>query len=149
MVGTAVLTGVGIAGCDSPVDQGPEPYTLVTVNQQSLPAPYPDPFLYPQGSQPSGGAFQVASGELVLGADGALGMELVMQCASPPPAGTECDIEGDGRNVYEGSYSLDQDWVQIGDRQYPVGYGPDSVEITIQVPPSAGMWPMFVLEFQR
>lgn len=68
-----------------PVDDGPELYALVTVNAQSLPTPYRDPFLYPQGSQPSDAALQVASGTLVLGANGALRMELVMQCASPPP----------------------------------------------------------------
>lgn len=152
VVGTVVLAGVlGFVGCDSPVDEGPEPYALVTVNEQSLPAPYPDPFLYPQGSpQPSeGAALEVASGTLDLGANGTLRMELVMQCASPPPAGTECEIEGDGRNVYDGTYSLSEDRVQIGDRQYPVVYGSDSVEITIQVPPSAGVWPRFVLEFRR
>lgn len=150
VVGVVVLADViGVVACDSPVDEGPERYALVTVNEQPLPAPYPDPFLYPQGTQPSEGVVQVATGTLDLRANGALRMELVMQCASQRPAGTQCEVEGDGRNVYEGSYSLSEDRVQIGDRQYPAQYASDRVEITIQVPPSEGVWPTFALEFRR
>jgi hypothetical protein len=143
------FVGLAVWACDSPVDVNLETYALVEVNGAPLPAPYPDPYLYPTGVQPQDHPLRVSTGSLTLTREGTLSMELVMQCASPPPAGTECDIEGDGMRSYHGGYSRSDGSVNIGGREYVAEFSTDQLEFTIQVPQSQGFWPAFRLTFRR
>jgi hypothetical protein len=143
------IAGFAVAACESPIDLDLEAYSLIEVNGDPLPAPYPDPYLYPIEIQPHDRPLRVSTGTLTLTQAGRLSMELVMQCASPPPAGTECDIEGDVIRTYHGAYFPSDGSVIIGGRTYRAEFGTDRVEFTIQVPPSQWIWPVFTLTFRR
>lgn len=143
VLGSMAIVGFAAAGCDSPVDLDPDLYTLTSVNEQSLPAPYPDPYL------PTDSQLAVASGTLRLNDDGTLDMELVIQCASPLRPDTTCEVEGDGRRAHRGHYSPWDDYVHIEARQYPAEFLEDRVRITFQKPMSQGLGPVYVAEFRR
>jgi hypothetical protein len=137
------VAGLLATGCDSPVDLDPDLYTLTGVNGQSLPAPYPDPFL------PADSPLQVASGTLRLNDDTTVVMELVIQCATSLPPGMTCEVEGDGRRTHKGYYSVPDQFVHLDGRTYPAEFHADLVRITIQIPHSMGAWRVFVVEFRR
>jgi hypothetical protein len=114
----AAMAAGAVAGCGSPAEIiDPDAYALISVNAEPLPAPYPDPFLYPQGLTPHNSALRVSAGTLSLQSGGTLTMTLTMRCASSLPAGTECEVAGDGRNVYAGSYAVTEDFIEIEGRQ--------------------------------
>jgi hypothetical protein len=136
---------VAVAGCgDWPVDLGGESYTLVHINGQ-LPGPYPDPALSPD-------VFEVTSGELTLRTNGMLSLELVVRCRTSLPAGTECSVEGDGREVTIGTYERASEGpegtVHLAGRSYPATFAAGEVTLVIGNPPSMGFGPRYTLEFR-
>jgi hypothetical protein len=142
MVPIAALT-VAVPACDSPTDVGGTVYTLATVNEQALPAPFPDPYLPP-------GTFEVTSGTLTLRPDGTFSQTLVMRCRTPQPSGGECEVHGDGRVTTEGSYSRTAGSVSFDDREFPASFEPALVTIDLGFPASHGAFmPRFVLAYRR
>jgi hypothetical protein len=134
---------VALSACDSPTDVAGTVYTLATVNEQALPAPFPDPYLPPE-------TFEVTSGTLTLRPDGTFSQALVMRCRTPQPSGGECEVHGDGRVTTEGSYSRTAGSVSFDDRQFPATFEPALVKIDLGFPASHGAFmPRFVLEYRR
>lgn len=131
-----------LPACGDGPTESKEQYTLVTVNDKPLPAAYPDP-LMPQGS------VNVSAGTLTLKADGTLSGSFTMQCPTPAPPGTTCEITGDGKSSFEGTYNRAEGHVVIAGRQYLAVFGSNRVDITIQLPAYTGYWPTYRLYFKR
>jgi hypothetical protein len=146
-VAAGFMTLGALAGCgDWPVDLEGESYVLAHINGQ-LPGPYPDPALSPD-------VFEVTAGTLTLRANGTLSLELVVRCRSPLPTGTQCSVEGDGREIMLGRYErapgADDGVVELAGRSYPASFGSGRVTVVIGNPPSMGFsGPRYTLEFRR
>jgi hypothetical protein len=138
-----VALSAAVSACDSPAGLDGTVYTLMTVNSQPLPAPFPDPFMPPN-------TFEATAGTLTLRSDGTFVQVLVMRCRTPQPTGSECEVHGDGRLTMAGSYSRTDGWVDTGDRQFLATFDAGQVTIDVAYPPSMGVqMPRFLLEFRR
>ena len=112
-----------IAACSS---VGPEDssYSLVSVNGDSLPAPFAL-----AGESPP--VFEALSGRLTLVSDTTLTALLVVRCRENLPPSTGCTVRGDGRITREGVYSRSEGWVRFA------GEGADPERCF----PCDGRWP--------
>jgi integral membrane protein len=140
-VAAALAAVVLLGACDGPAD-GREQYVLASVNGSELPAAYPDPLL-PAGS------VMVGAGALTLREGGRLEGSWTMACPEPPPQGTTCEIDGDGRQRFEGSYSREDGTVTIGERQYQATFHANGIEVVVQLPAYTGYWPVYRLRYAR
>jgi hypothetical protein len=148
-VTTAILAGLligtvmSVAACDDAVEPGADRFALVSINGEPLPGPYPDP----QGCCSD---LEVIAGELVLEADGTLQHMLQIRCRTGLPAGTTCEVTGDGKQTAEGSYSRSGGTLTLGEGpSRPATFEAERVVVTISLPPSAGFYPTFILEYRR
>lgn len=143
LAGLLIVTAMGIAGCDSATGSGADQFDLVSINGEPLPGPYPDP----QGCCPT---LEVIAGELVLEADGTLQHTLQVRCRTDLPAGTTCEVTGDGRQTASGTYSRSEGTLTLGDgTPRPASFETDRVVVTIRLPASTGYYPAFTLEYSR
>lgn len=134
---------LGVLACDPAVDSGADRFDLVSINAEPLPGPYPDP-------QGCCGTVEVIAGELVLEADGTLQHTLQVRCRADLPAGTTCEITGDGRETTAGSYSRSEGTLTLGDGSpLPATFESERVVVTIRLPVSMGYFPTFTLEYSR
>lgn len=139
--GLLIAMAMGVAACDPAVEPGPERFALVAINGEPLPGPYPDP----QGCCEY---LEVIDGELVLEADGTLQHVLEVRCRTDLPAGTTCEVTGDGRETVAGSYSRSEGTLTLGDGPaLPATFGTERVVVTISLPPSTGFHSTFILEY--
>jgi hypothetical protein len=100
---------LALAACsDSSSGPGAERYTLATIDGAALPGPYAG---FP--------GFEVTSGSLKLLPDGSFETALVMRCKADPPPNTTCEVTGDERATYKGTYIRDEDKgvVRFSDQQ--------------------------------
>lgn len=137
----AFCTVVLLAACGDPAGSSAGAYTLRTVNEQALPAAYPDP-LVPQGT------FLVTAGELVLEEGGVYRGSLTIGCAPSLPAGTTCTVTEPDQPI-EGTYSRAEGWLRLGERQYPAEFADRSVSVRIFIPQYMGLFPEYALRFTR
>lgn len=137
---TAAAALVLLAACDGLLDPT-EQYTLISVNGSALPAPYPDPA--------ASGDLQVTAGVLTLHEGGRLTGSWTMACPTSLPEGSTCEVTGDGRQTFEGTYSREDGVVFIGDHPYLAEFRTNGLEFTVQLPPSLGLSPRYVLRYDR
>lgn len=136
-----IAAGAVLAGCEDPGGPSTDVYALATVNQQALPAEYPDP-LIPQGT------FVVTAGELVLEDDGTLRGSFTVGCRSALPEGTTCTVS-QPRQAFQGSYSRAEGWMQLGESRYPAQFEDRSVSVRVFIPQYRGIYPEYALRFSR
>lgn len=130
-----------LAGCGDPGGPSEEEYTLRTVNNQPLPAAYPDPFM-------PADEFQVSGGTLVLEDEGRYTGSFTVQCRPNPPAGSTCTVS-EPEQGFEGAYSRAEGWMEIGGRRYPAEFEDASVSVRIFIPAYLGYYPEYNLRFTR
>jgi hypothetical protein len=135
-----IAAGLVLAACDLPTNSSDDTYTLATVNQQALPAPYPDPRM------PSG-MFRVTAGELVLGDDGTFTGSYSVVCAPTGP-GTTCQVN-DPHEEFQGSYSREEGWLELAGARYPAEFSRGAVSVRVFVPAYQGYYPEYNLRFTR
>jgi hypothetical protein len=136
-----LAAGMVLAGCGDPGGPSKEKYTLATVNNQPLPAAYPDPRI-------PADQFQVAGGTIVLEDEGRFTGSFTLQCRSDLPAGTTCTVS-DPEQELKGAYSRAEGWMEIGGRQYPAVFENAAVSVRIFVPAYLGYYPEYNLRFTR
>ncbi|HEX5870630.1 MAG TPA: hypothetical protein VFY65_09455 [Longimicrobium sp.] len=139
----AVAACVALASCggDTPTKASADTYVLATVNQQALPAPYPDPLM-------PAGHFRVTAGTLVLQDDGTLTGNFYVGCAPSSNPGFSCQVE-DPEQSFEGSYSREEGWLELGGRRYPAEFTGNGVSVRIFVPSYVGYYPEYNVRFIR
>ena len=133
---------LGSACEKSPADEGEQVYTLIIVNGQPLPGPFPDP-MRPQN------IFEVTSGYLKLRPDGTLEQLLVMRCKPQLPPGTQCAVPANAAVSSEGTYSRAEQSVEIEGMSFAANFESNHIRIEVGYPPSQGLLPRFILEFHR
>ncbi len=136
-----VAVCVTLAACDLPTRSSVDVYALATVNQQALPAPYPDPLM-------PAGQFTVTAGALVLQDDGTLSGSFTVSCAPSTDPGTTCHVD-DPEQGFEGGYSREEGWLELGGRRYPAEFTGGAVSVRIYVPSYLGYYPEYNLRFTR
>lgn len=136
-----VAAGVTLAGCDLPTKSSVETYELATVNQQALPAPYPDPLM-------PAGTFRVTAGELMLHEGGTLSGSFTVACAPSTNPGNTCTVD-DPEAEFEGAYSREEGWLELGGRRYPAEFTSGAVSVRIFVPAYQGYYPEYNVRFTR
>lgn len=137
----AVAAGMALAACDQPAGSSVETYELATVNQQALPAPYPDPLM-------PAGQFRVTAGQLVLYDDGTMSGSFTVACAPSSNPGSTCQVD-DPEEDFAGSYSREEGWVELGSRRYPAEFTNGAVSVRIFVPSYVGYYPEYNVRFTR
>lgn len=140
----AILFAVIVTGaCDkSPSDEGDQVYTLIAINGQPLPGPFPDPRL-------AQNVFEATSGHLRLNSDGTLEQVLAMRCKTPSPPQTQCSVSGNGSVSSEGRYFRAEQSVELEGVRFAANFESNHIRIEIGYPPSQGFLPRFILEFHR
>jgi hypothetical protein len=136
-----IAAGLTLASCDSPADTSVDAYALATVNNQVLPAPYPDPAM-------PAGVFQVTAGELVLRDDGTFSGRFTVACAPSTVPGDTCHVD-DPEQILQGSYSREEGWLELGGGRYPAEFTDAAVLVRIFVPAYMGYFPEYNLRFTR
>lgn len=136
-----LAVGMVLAGCGDPGGPSKEEYTLRTVNNQPLPAAYPDPFM-------PADHFQVSGGKLVLKDGGRFMGSFTVQCRSDLPAGTTCSVSEPELGL-EGAYSRAEGWMEISGRRYPAEFENAAVSVRIFIPAYLGYYPEYNLRFTR
>jgi hypothetical protein len=136
-----LAVGMVLAGCGDPGGPSQEEYTLRTVNNQPLPAAYPDPFM-------PADEFQVSGGEIILQDGGRYIGSFTVQCRSNLPEGTTCTVD-EPEQVFEGAYSRAEGWMEIGSRRYPAVFENAAVSVRIFIPAYLGYYPEYNLRFTR
>jgi hypothetical protein len=138
----AATIAILAAACGSSTDVRLERFSLVSVDGEPLPGPYPDPALPVD-------TYQVTQGQITLNPNGSFLMDLFVRCHPEQPPGSDCFISGDGRQPMVGTYSREQGYIQFGTRQYAASFANNRIQVHILIPPSEGLYPSFVLEFAR
>lgn len=136
-----LAVGVALAGCDLPTSSANNRYQLATVNQQALPAPYPDP-LMPVGT------FRVTAGRLRLHDDGTLSGSFSVECVPSNNTGNTCHVD-DPEQEFEGAYSREEGWLELGERRYPADFSGGAVLVRIFIPSYMGYFPEYNVRFTR
>jgi hypothetical protein len=136
-----VAAGLALASCDSPTETSVDAYALATVNNQALPAPYPDPTM-------PAGVFQVTAGELVLRDDGTFSGSFTVACAPSTAPGNTCQVD-DPEQSLQGTYSREEGWLELGGGRFPAVFTDALVSVRIFVPASLGYFPEYNLRFTR
>jgi hypothetical protein len=135
-VGAALLA---LAACDAGTPD--TVYQLVSVNQQPLPAPLPDPFTVAPD-------LEVFDGTLTLRGDGSLAGVYRIRCRSDLPPSTPCTVTDD-RMEFDGSWSRAGGQVTIGGFPFHAAFSDPDLTVTMQIPASMGLFPVFVLGYRR
>jgi hypothetical protein len=136
-----LAAAVGPAGCAEGLGPSSDEYTLRTVNDQPLPAAYPDPFM-------PAGQFLVTAGAIVLEDDGLLSGSFTLRCGSGLPETSTCVVD-DPEQEFTGSYSREEGWMQLGERRYPAEFENGRVSVRILIPSYLGYYPQYDLRFTR
>jgi hypothetical protein len=136
-----VTAGVILAACDLPTKTSVDSYELATVNQQALPAPYPDPLI-------PAGQFHVTAGQLLLHDDGTHSGSFTVACAPSNDPGTTCHVD-DPEESFQGTYSREEGWMELSGRRYPAEFTSGAVSVRIFVPSYQGYFPEYNLRFTR
>ena len=140
----AILFAILLAGaCEkSPADEGDQVYTLIAINGQPLPGPFPDPML-PQN------VFEATSGYLRLNSDGTLEQVLVKRCKPQLPPGAQCDVPANAAVSSEGTYSRAEQSIELEGVSFAANFESNHIRIEVGYPPSQGVLPRFILEYHR
>lgn len=137
----AVSAGVVLAGCDLPTKSSNDVYILASVNDQSLPSDYPDPLM-------PAGQFRVTAGRLTLDDDGTYSGTFTVACAPSSGPGSSCQVD-DPEQDFQGAYSREEAWMEVGSRRYPATFTNNAVSVRIYVPSYVGYYPEYNLRFTR
>ena len=129
-----------MVGC-SALAPGDQHYTLVSINGDSLPAPY---MPIPQAES----VWEVTSGALTLHSDTTLTHEFVIRCR-PGLDPASCGVANDGRNSVEGVYSREGEWVRFGNQTVPMTFGSNMITIHFGGQTVFGFVPPQNFEFRR
>ena len=132
---------VALAACDLPTRSSVDRYQLTTVNQQALPAPYPDPLM-------PADQFRVTGGELTLHDDGTASGSFSVACVPSSNPGNTCQVD-DPEQEFEGAYSREEGWMELGGRRYPAEFTSRAVSVRIFVPSYMGYYPEYNVRFTR
>ena len=119
-----------------------ETYTLLTVNGDTLPAPFAV-----LGESPP--VFETTSGSLTLTSDSTLVFTFEGRCLDNLPPDRGCVMVGDGREQQEGVYSRSQGWVRFTEMRWPAVFGTDSVIIHYNYTPNGSTPARSRLNFRR
>ena len=131
-----------VGGCEkSPADEGEQVYTLIAINGQPLPGPFPDPMR-------AQNVFEATSGYLRLNSSGTVEQVLTMRCKPQLPPGTQCDIPSNAVVASEGTYSRAEQSVELEGVRYAANFESNHIRIEVGYPPSQGL-PRFILEYHR
>jgi hypothetical protein len=131
------------AGCsESPVAIRDELFTLHTVNGAALPAEFAT------SSGPP--VVEITAGSLRLSPNGDAVETLTLRCMASLPAGTTCEVPGNGQLTRTGTFSQSEQWIRLDGTQHPFTLSGNVATVTLGAPPSQGfVSPRYELEYRR
>jgi hypothetical protein len=144
------LISGGLLACDgSPSAPERITFSLFSINDRQLPAPYPD-------LHSSATIVEVVSGTLKLYSNETFDEEYSIRCMPSLPPGTTCQVTGDGRVRAHGTYSRAEAWIDyteqgpLLDYRFRTTFDDERVIIDLLYPPSVGFaFGRFKLEYRR
>jgi hypothetical protein len=136
-----LAAGLTLAACALPTGSSNETYVLASVNDRALPSDYPDPMM-------PAGQFRVTAGRLSLDDDGTYTGRFTVSCAPSDFSGSTCHVD-DPEQDFEGTYSREEEWMDVGGRRYPAEFTNGAVSVRIYVPSYVGYYPEYTLRFTR